>query len=396
MPWPDIGFQEVTAERLTTLPPESRETWATYLTTSDALARADKAAVSLAAKSHGQPKAKPAPKRSGPGPKLGQPPSFYATDEARRTAAAILSFQAPSGGWSKAVSYARPRLPEEHFAVEATYLGTFDNNATIPELRYLAAVVSAPGHDENALPARAGFTKGLRYVFQSQYPNGGFPQIFPLAGSYHDAVTFNDGAMVNILELLRDVAGGQGHFAITTPEERDEAGRRYTKGLACLLESQIRVDGQPTVWSQQHDALTLAACAARNFEPTSQCSAESSGILMFLMSVPRPSPELKASIDAGVRWFKAHALTDLTWNGAAPAGQRLAPAPGASPLWARLYEISTGRPIFGDRDRLIHYSVEEITAERARGYSWFNTTGTKVLDRYTKWLAKQAPTPTGT
>ena len=53
---------------------------------------------------------------------------------------------------------------------------------------------------------RESFLRGVDYLLAAQYPNGGWPQVFPLEGSYHDAITFNDGALVNVLSLLHDVA----------------------------------------------------------------------------------------------------------------------------------------------------------------------------------------------
>jgi hypothetical protein len=38
---------------------------------------------------------------------------------------------------------------------------------------------------------------------------------------------------------------------------------------------------------------------------------------------------------------------------------------------ARLYELETDRPVFGDRDRTIHNAVEEISLERRNGYGWY-------------------------
>jgi hypothetical protein len=38
---------------------------------------------------------------------------------------------------------------------------------------------------------------------------------------------------------------------------------------------------------------------------------------------------------------------------------------------ARLYELETDRPVFGDRDRTIHNAVEEISPERRNGYGWY-------------------------
>ena len=39
-------------------------------------------------------------------------------------------------------------------------------------------------------------------------------------------------------------------------------------------------------------------------------------------------------------------------------------------VWARLYEIGTNRPIYGDRDGSVHYELSKISLERQRGYDW--------------------------
>jgi len=54
-------------------------------------------------------------------------------------------------------------------------------------------------------------------------------------------------------------------------------------------------------------------------------------------------------------------------------------APG---LWARLYEIGTNKPIYGDRDGKVHYTVEELTPERQTGYSWKSTYGMPGIFAY--------------
>ena len=63
----------------------------------------------------------------------------------------------------------------------------------------------------------------------------------------------------------------------------------------------------------------------------------------------------------------------------------LPPAPGADPIWARYYELKTDRPLFGDRDKSIHDDLNEISAERRNGYSWFNNAPQRALDRYATW-----------
>jgi PelA/Pel-15E family pectate lyase len=58
-----------------------------------------------------------------------------------------------------------------------------------------------------------------------------------------------------------------------------------------------------------------------------------------------------------------------------------------------MYEIGTDKPVFGDRDRTIHYDVLEISAERRNGYAWFGTWPATTLQEHKKWEAK--PTASG-
>jgi PelA/Pel-15E family pectate lyase len=134
---------------------------------------------------------------------------------------------------------------------------------------------------------------------------------------------------------------------------------------------QIRTpDGRRGV-GQQHDSLTRRPCAARNFEPIAASAFESASICQFLMSLPEITPAMSSALADAVAWFERVALHDVEWNRATVSGNGLLAAPGAPPLWARLYEIGTDRPIFGDRDRTIHYDVTEVSSERRLGYQWY-------------------------
>ena len=59
--------------------------------------------------------------------------------------------------------------------------------------------------------------------------------------------------------------------------------------------------------------------------------------------------------------------------------------PKAPPLWARFYELETGKPFFCDRDGVKKYSLAEIGAERRNGYSWYTNGPEKVLGKYGEW-----------
>lgn len=390
-PWEPDAFLPVTETRIAALPAAEQPAWQAYWQKSLSLARPpskptdpvenrDKPLVNRA----------PIPAVYSTRLRLNAPATWYASEEARATASHIVTWQRPSGGWTKGGDYTRAPEPSDDRR-DGWSAGTFDNDSTINELRFLALVIAASENESSAAAWRESFLRGLGYIFAAQYPNGGFPQIYPLAGGYHDAVTFNDDAMVHILELLRDVAERKPPHDFVPPATAALAGERLARGIACVLAAQLRSpDGRRTVWGQQHDALTLRPCAARNFEPISECSSESAGITEFLMSIPRPSPEIVAAVEGAMAWFPTRALRGVAWDRHATAGTGLVPATDDPDLWARFYELGTGRPVFGDRDRSVHYVVTELSSERRLGYGWYNSRAATLPAVHAKWKAKLA------
>src|SRR5256885_5435303 len=99
----------------------------------------------------------PPEQRGARGIPLDRDAQWYASTEAMRIADNLLSFQTPAGGWSKNVDMAsHPRSPGERFGqanlsrypgasdfdipmdADWNYIGTFDNDATTTQLRFLA------------------------------------------------------------------------------------------------------------------------------------------------------------------------------------------------------------------------------------------------------------------
>jgi PelA/Pel-15E family pectate lyase len=382
-----IPAEPLTRERVLALPAGERQPWLDYLATSEKHLAAEKDARAAEAKVNGLPELKLAPYATVFGVNLNQPLEWFATEEGKRVTANILSYQTLTGGFSKRLDYGKgPRLPGVDFVSEknAHYEGTFDNDATTTHLRALAKAVQAT----DSATARGAFLRGLNYVFLAQYPNGGWPQIYPLEGGYHDAITFNDDVATNILALLGDVAAGKGEFALVPEALRREAGERLRRGVACVLVCQIKVNGKLTGWCQQHDMLTLQPCAARAFEPLGTCSQESASIMGWLMTVPQPDAKTIAAIDAAAAWFEQTKVTGFAWRNTGDQGRLLVPDPNAGPLWSRIYEIGTDRPIFGHPDKSIHYDVAEITRERRNGYNWYSGAPARQLAAYVAWKAK--------
>ena len=392
--WPVDAFRPLTKDRVAALPTAKRSAWSAYWAESETRARA------LGARSTTENA--PAGPISGPpkggahtkGLRLDETAGWYGSPEAATTADRVVEWQTKAGAWTKGIDYTQARKVPAETESEVWSRGTFDNDATTSELRFLARAIAASNELTRADHWRQATLRGLDYIFAAQYPNGGFPQIYPLAGSYHDAVTFNYSTMTHALELLRDVAAGADGFAFIPAAQRQEADRRLRLGVECILSSQIKTAaGRRTVWGQQHDPLTLEPCAARNFEPISACASESAGVLRLLMSLPGPSPTIAASIGDAVAWLDHVALDDVAWDRGAETGSGLLPAPGAPKLWARLYEVDTDRPVFGDRDRTIHFVVTELSSERRLGYGWYGTWPKDVLNEYREWQVR-LPKPT--
>jgi PelA/Pel-15E family pectate lyase len=401
--------QPLAESRLSSLAAAQQAAWRDYMARSSVLWAADKKA--LASERGSGPFPAPAP-YGRPGEAsmpLSRAAAWYATPEARHIADNIVSFQTPAGGWGKNVDRFGPvRLRGQHYVAEDmllaipqganreppanwTFVGTIDNDATVTELRFLARVqAQAPGAAGEAY--RTSFLKGVRYLLQSQYPNGGFPQVYPLQGGYHDAVTINDDAMANVFELLGRAGARQGDYGFVPPALAAEVRNATDSALRLVLATQVVAGGVRTGWCQQYEAISLAPAGARAFEPVSLASFESARVLSMLMQLPDPGADVVAAVHAGAAWLRRVALRDVDWTAATPeAGHRLVPSPGAGPTWARYYDIASMRPVFGDRDKSIHDDVNDISLERRNGYGWYGTGPAKVLRLYDTWAKGHPP-----
>lgn len=304
--------------------------------------------------------------------------NWFTSPEGTQILTAILSFQTPSGGWSKRTDMSKPRQPGQAFGVEEEYIPTFDNDATSFQLQLIARAYTVT---KNKMYEKA-FARGLQLILDAQYPNGGWPQNYPLVGGYHDHITYNDNLMRNLLVLLKQVADGKGDYAFTSAQQRKAAHASIAKGLDCIVKTQVKVDGKLTIWGAQHDRITLASAKARNFEMVSLATSESVALVQFLMSLEQPDARIVNAVHAAAAWIDANKIIGKRWdrNLAAPVDDTSAP-----PLWARFYEIGTNKPLFGDRDNSIHYTLAEISEERRKGYGWYNTAGNKLLENYQRW-----------
>ncbi|MCK0158303.1 pectate lyase [Cellulophaga sp. F20128] len=326
------------------------------------------------------------------------PSDWYGTSEAKLVAENVLLAQKEIGGWEKNKSFHQKFTEKEklNYANNTSKIGaTFDNNATITELLFLAKVYS---HTKDERYKNA-FNKGLNYIIISQYKNGGWPQFFPVrtgSTSYSAHITYNDNAMVNIMKFLKTVFLESSEIASlqinkTTIEKTQKA---FKKGIECFLKTQIIVKGTPTVWCAQHDKNTLAPAMARSYELASFSGAESVNIVLLLMEEKNPSKEIIASINRAVTWFRTHKVegirieTEIQKDGL--KNRIVVEDKNAPSLWGRFYDLKTEKPFFCDRDGIKKNSLAEIGYNRRNGYSWYTNAPIKIFSKYDEWKQRIA------
>ena len=327
---------------------------------------------------------------------LSQRPKFYSSEEGIRIAENVLLYQRENGGWLKGIDMAAVLSEEDKAALlrdKDKGNSTIDNRATHTQIRYLARVYSRMGLER----FKEGFLKGVDYLFEAQYDNGGWPQRYPLLSGYSRRITFNDNAMIGVMSVMRDIAEQKEDYTFVDEGRRRKTEEAIQKGIECILRCQIVVDGKRTAWCQQHDEKTFEPKHARIYEKKSICGGESVGIVKFLMSIDHPNKEIIDSIESAVAWFDCVKITGIRQVNKPDDSDRgydkvIIKDATAPPIWARFYEIGTNRPIFCGRDGKIKYTMAEIEHERRTGYSWYGSGPADLLARdYPEWQKKWAP-----
>ena len=323
------------------------------------------------------------------------PESFYASKEAQDIATRIIYYQAPSGGWAKNINYHFNYTPEQMAELKKSLNGpTIDNESTTQEMKFLAHVYRYKAQSN----WRKAFIHAVEYLLNAQYANGGWPQYWPKKNidnglDYSTHITYNDNAMVNVMDVLKAIAENNAFYAPLKLDKklRERCQAAFDKGVECILNTQIIVDGKPTVWCAQHDEQTLQPASARAYELPSFSGAESVGIVQLLMNIDHPSQRVIDAVKGAVAFFRSHEIRNIATehfrNAQGMNDMRVVPSEG-NILWARFYDLSTQKPFFCGRDGVKHSSVYDIERERRAGYGWYTNAPAAVLKAYPAWLKK--------
>lgn len=308
----------------------------------------------------------------------------------------LLAHQHADGGWPKDIDWlAIIDLAEVRAIGGANYeRSSFDNRNTYPQIEYLARVYTVTGEER----FRDAAARGLDYILAEQRPSGGW------RGWDVDAITYNDDVMTGVMELLRDIRNGAPEFAWLDENRRTRLSDALDRAIAVTLACQIEVDGRKTGWCQQHDHETLAPIKARTYELPSIGGPETVSVVYFLMSLPDPSPSIVEAVDAAAAWLNAARIEGIRLERfeipperfksyTATEDVRVVEDPNAPTLWARYYDLETGKPFFCNRDGIKVNSLAEVQLERRAGYAWYGAWATQLLERdYPAWKQRREGT----
>ncbi|WP_242118387.1 pectate lyase [Aestuariivivens sediminicola] len=322
--------------------------------------------------------------------------AWFASKEAQVIADNVLLYQRDVGGWPKNIQMHKPLSQKEKETLKALKKRpegcTTDNGATVQEMLFLSKVYRQVPRENY----RIAFLKGLNYILEAQYDNGGWPQFYPLRKGYYSHITYNDDNMVNILKLLKEINDNSGYYSIRPSLSiLNRTRNAFNKGIDCVLKTQYKQNGVLTAWCAQYDQLKLQPAGARSYELPSLSGKESAQIVLLLMSIEDPSDAVINAINHAVKWFEDVKITGIDVKLKRHQGRivhkEVVVDKTAPPLWARFMELDDNTPFFCDRDGIKRSSLAEIGDERRNGYAWYTREPQILLDEYPKWKMKILP-----
>ena len=265
---------------------------------------------------------------------------YYYT-AAERVAGALIWAQHPSGGWNYLADFAGDRSLREWYDTIGRnawrleefqhYWGnaTFDDAGTADASKFLLRLY-VEKRDPKYRPA---LDKAIRFVLDSQYPIGAWPQRYPRPDAaaretnaeYTSYITFNDDVAAENIEFLTMC-----YQALGDPALLDA----ITRGMNAFLVTQ---QGQPQPgWALQY-TLDLKPAGARSYEPLALVTHTTATNIERLIGFYRITGETKflARIPEALAWLERIQLP----AGAAPQGR----------THPTFIEIGTDRPLYVHR-----------------------------------------------
>ncbi|MBE6332805.1 MAG: pectate lyase [Bacteroidales bacterium] len=198
----------------------------------------------------------------------------YYYEQARRVADVLIRVQHPEGGWN----YVEDLAGEDSLKVFYATIGrqawrleefqhyygniTFDDEATSLAAKFLLRLYL----DKRDAEVGKAVDRVIRLMLDSQYPNGGWPQRYPLRfdhpfrgkKDYSSFVTLNDDVMIDNIDFLIQCYQALGRTDLLEPIHR-----------AMYLLADLQQPAPLAGWSDQYESKELSPAHARSYEPRS-------------------------------------------------------------------------------------------------------------------------------
>ena len=250
----------------------------------------------------------------------------------------LIRGQHPAGGWHYFIDFDMAGIPRYYDDIASKCWGweeyyhyygncTFDDDVTASATRFLLRLYTTTLDPAYRVP----LDRALDFILAAQFPNGAWPQRYPLRYDYpHDGhpdytsyYTFNDGVIINNIMLLLEAYKQLGN------EFYLEAARR---GMDFVVLSQG--SGEQAGWALQysHD---MQPAAARSYEPAAYNPGVTRNNIRALMTFYRITGDRRylRGIPSALDWLERSKIDE-------PTGRY---------THATWYEPVTNRPLYVHR-----------------------------------------------
>ncbi len=278
-------------------------------------------------------------------------------DVAEKAGLALAWGQRPAGGWHYMIDF-EPKGVQEWYKNHASKFkwgmeeqrffngnATFDDGNSQSATRFLLRLYLVKKDPRFKAP----LLKALEFMLKAQYPNGAWPQRFPLHYDFvHDGFpdytpyyTLNDGAMVTTIQVLVDAYENLGD-------------KRYLESARRAVDFFIAVQGpeDQAGWAEQYHPDTMRPEKARTHEPGGFVIRESEQVIETLEMFYKMTGDRRylRPIPGCLAWFDRVNKEALELK---------------RPV-ARYYELGTNLPIYVLR-------TDKTNAEGYGLYRWSNS-----------------------
>ncbi len=275
----------------------------------------------------------------------------YYYEAAKRVADALIWGQLPCGGWNYVFDFAGENSLKEWYRTVGRsgwrleefqhYYGnaTFDDAGSMESAKFLLRMYV----EKNDPIYRPVVEKCIRFVLDSQYPVGGWPQRYPLMfdhpfqgmPDYTSFITLNDDVMPDAIEFLIQCYQSLGLQEIKEPVMR-----------AMYLMITLQQGAPYAGWADQYTVDDLKPAHARSYEPRSVNTGTTARIIYLMMDYYRLTADTRflSGIPAALDFLDSMRLPDsevAKWD-------RPSRNPEAS-LMPRFVDPDTGQPLYVHR-----------------------------------------------